>query len=117
MGLESSLATLLGPLADGRATPDVVPEGSDYPAITFQQIGGRAGWYAESTMPSHKHARVQINTWAKTRLESSTLARAIENAFCTSGLIVEPYGAPTAVFEELLNLYGTRQDFGIWFPD
>lgn len=117
MSFEAPLKDLLGPLAGDRVSPDKVPEGSDFPAITYQQVGGRAGWYVDRSMPSHKHARVQINTWAKTRLEASNLARSIENALCTSTLIVEPYGAPTALYEELLDLYGTRQDFGIWFPD
>lgn len=68
-------------------------------------------------MPSHKHARVQINVWAKSRAQASTIARQVENAICESTIIAEPYGALTASFEELVGLYGTRQDFGIWFPD
>lgn len=117
MSIESTLVTLLGPLVGDRISPDMVPEGSDFPVIVYQQVGGRAGWYVERAKASHKHARVQINTWARTRLEAAALARSIEDAICTSTLTAEPYGAPTAVFEELLDLYGTRQDFGIWFPD
>ena len=117
MSLEKTLSDLLGPLVEGRCTPDRVDDASDFPVITYQQAGGRAGWYIDRTMPSHKHARIQINTWARTRGEASALARLVENTFCTSTLVVEPYGAPTSLYEELLDLYGTRQDFGIWFPD
>lgn len=115
MSIEKLITDLLSPLAE--VYPDAVAEDATFPCISYQQIGGRAGWYMEGAMPSHKHARIQINVWAKTRVEASTLAREIEGAICTSALIAEPYGAATATHEPLVGLYGTRQDFGIWFPD
>jgi len=117
MTLEETIYALLADLVDDRVTPDVVAEGSPFPAITYQQIGGRASWYAEGAMPSHKHARLQINVWAKTRLEASEIARQVERRFCTTLKNTEPYGAPNSTYEELLDLYGTRQDFGVWYPD
>lgn len=117
MSLETDLYDLLAPLADGHAYPDVFPDDPDFPAICFQQIGGEALWLSERAMPSHKHARMQLSTWAKTRLEANTLARAAEARLCNSSLIVRPYGAFTAAFNELPKLYGTRQDFGIWYID
>jgi hypothetical protein len=117
VSIEETLQKLLGPLVEGRFYPDVVPEDAKFPAITYHQVGGRAGWYVDRTMPSHKHGRFQINVWAKSRLEASQLARQVENTICASTLIAEPNGAATSLYEQLLALYGTRQDFGIWFPD
>ncbi len=117
MSLESDMHDLLDPLASGGAYPDVLPDDPDFPVICFQQIGGEALWFSERATPSHKHSRMQIYVWAKTRLEASTVARAVEGTLCASALIVRPYGAFTAAFNELPKLYGTRQDFGIWYPD
>lgn len=118
MSLESTLKDVLGQLVDGRATPDVVAENSKFPCITYQQVGGKAGWYAEQQLPSHLHARVQVNVWAKTRAEANELARQAEAAICTSASLKasESIGALVAEYQEQLALYGTRQDFGVWFP-
>ncbi len=117
MSLEPTLQAVLSPLVGGRAYPDTTPNGVEFPCITYQQVGGQAGWYLENNVPSHKHARVQVNVWAKSRAQANTIARQVENAICGSTLIAEPYGALSASVEEILGLYGTRQDFGVWFPD
>ncbi len=117
MSLESDLYVLLAPLVEGRVSPDVLPDKPTFPCITYQQIGGRSAWYSEKAMPSHKHARIQLNVWAKTRAQASEIARAAEGLLCDSDLVAEPFGALTALYEELLKLYGTRQDFGVWYPD
>lgn len=117
MSIEQTLRDLIGPLVGQRISPDTLDYGGDFPATIYQQVGGRAGWYVERAKPGHKHGRFQFTTWAKTRLEANQVARAIEDAICLSALIAEPYGAPTALYNESLALYGARQDFGIWFPD
>jgi hypothetical protein len=120
MSLESSIATALNNLAGGRIYPDTLPDSPAFPAVTYQQVGGQSLWFGgRDAMPGYKHARVQFNCWAKTRLEASNLARAIENRLGThkSGLKVNPVGAAVALYQDQLKLYGTRQDFSIWYPD
>lgn len=117
MSLEADLKSLWGTLVSGRLFPDVIPIGAARPCMVWQQVGGRAGWYIDKTMPSHKHARIQLFTWSETRLEANSLARQAEKLLCESPIVAEPYGAFTAVHNEALNLYGTRQDFGVWYPD
>jgi hypothetical protein len=117
MSIEKTLNDLLGPLVDRQLFPDLIPEGAKFPAIVYQQAGGRGGWYVDRTKPSHKHSRMQIYSWARTRIEASNLARLIEDTICLSTLAAEPYGGPTALHNEQLALFGARQDFGIWFPD
>jgi hypothetical protein len=117
MSIESTLFTLLGPLAANRVYPDLTPENPTFPLIVYQQVGGTAGWYVENAMPDKKNARIQINVWAKTRVEANTLARLIELTICQSTLIAEPYGALTALYDDTLKIFGTRQDYGIFYPD
>lgn len=117
MALEDRLISLLGGLVEGRAYPDVIPDVPVFPLLIYQQAGGRDGWYVENRLPSHRHARIQFHVWAKARQQANTLALLVEKTLAESGLIVEPYGAFTALYEKAQKLHGTRQDFGIWHND
>lgn len=117
MSIEEDLVALLAPIVEGRIYPDESPDNPVFPLIIYQQIGGKAGWYLENKVPSHKHARIQIDVFSRRRTEANRLARSIEGLICESAFIAEPYGAFTALREEPLKLYGTRQDFGIWYAD
>ena len=116
MSLGDTLDSTLSSLVSGRAYPDVTPGVPVFPLIVYQRVGGTAGWYVEKTMPDHKHARVQVVVWSKSRKEADTIADQVEAAICALNLPTEPYGAPTALYEESLRLYGARQHFGIWYP-
>lgn len=120
MSLEASIKALLAPLASGRLYADIAPETPIFPLITYQQVGGESLWFMERAMPDHKHARVQFNVWSASRIEANTIAKQIEAALCAAKFefpAVQPLGALTALYEEAIKKYGTRQDFGIWFPD
>lgn len=117
MSLEADLKNLWGPLVGGRLFPLVIPLNAVRPCMVWQQVGGRAGWYVDKKLPSHKHARIQLFVWSDRFLEARSLARAAEKALCESPIIAEPYGALNDAHNEALNLYGTRQDFGVWYPD
>lgn len=116
MSLEATITALLEGLVDGRLYPDVGPDTSVYPFITYQQVGGRSLQYLEKTLPGHEHARLQVNVWAKTRLEANQLARAVAHALVQSPMPCETYGAFAAIYEPAIKKYGTRQDFGLWHP-
>lgn len=84
----------------------------------LQQVGGRASWYMDKqSMPDHKHARIMVTIYTKSRAETAPLARAVEDAIALSDFVSEPYGAAVAIMEDELNLYGTQQQFGIWYRD
>lgn len=117
MSLEADLFALWSPLVNGRFTPDVPPDVPVYPLMFWQQVGGRSLWFSNRQMPGHRHARIQLHVWSGRRLDTNTIARAAEKALCESPLIAEPFGAPTALYEPEMKIYGTRHDFGIWYPD
>ncbi len=118
MSLEADLYTLLKGTFSNRFYPDVGPAGVAKPYGTYQQVGGEAVGFMEAAKADKKNARIQINVWATTRLAANALARAVEDLMVTTAsLQATALGAPTAVYEEATQLYGTRQDFSVWFTD
>lgn len=114
MMLEARLSQLLSPLLAGRLYPDTAPDQPTYPFATYQQVGGDSKWNLEGGTGSHRNARIQFNVWAKSRSQANTLAVQIESTLSVSELIAEPFGAFTALHDDVLKVYGTRQDFGFW---
>ncbi|MGE3346056.1 MAG: DUF3168 domain-containing protein [Ramlibacter sp.] len=118
MSLESDLLALLGSSFAGRLFPDVAPANTTRPYGTWQQVGGESVTFVEAAKASKKNARIQINVWGITRLEANAKARAIEDLMVANApLQATALGAFTAVYEEDTKLYGTRQDFSVWFTD
>lgn len=113
--IENDLKTALANIAGGRCYPDIAPDSPVFPLLIYQQVGGRAYEYVNQSLPDHDHARVQVVAWAKTRLE------AVETMYMARAAIlaaIEPaqtYGGTISIYNEDLKLYGSRQDFGIWF--
>jgi hypothetical protein len=114
MSLETDLETVLAPLVGGRFTPDVLPEKYVLPAITWQSVGGDAGWYIDNTMPEYLHARIQINVHSTTRNEANAIARQVEKAMASSPFVaVQPLSAFVGDSIPKLKLYTTHQHFGV----
>jgi hypothetical protein len=109
------LKSILGGLAGGRFYADVPPATPTFPLLLWQRVGGQASEYLDQSLPSHDHARVQLTAWAKTRLEADALIREARVAMLGSSHAVETFGAAVADYDDALKLYGSRQDFGIWY--
>ena len=116
MSLEARLYAILGPLVDGRCTPDETDDNPVYPLIVYQGVGGQAIDYADQTPADKDNARVQIWVWSMTRLEASDLSRQARDALLASDLAVKTLGAPVSAVNDVLKLYGARTDFSIWYP-
>lgn len=116
MTVESVLYAALSPLVSARVYPDIAPQGVLAPYITYQQVGGESVAFLEPGVPSKKNARMQINVWAETRLAANVLARQVEDLMLvTMSLQPTALGSFTAMQDEDSSLYGTRQDFSLWF--
>lgn len=115
MSVESIIFDALKSLVSNRVYPDIAPENATKPYITYQQVGGEAVNFIDTTVPSKKNARFQINVWSQTRLEAASLSRQIEDAIrVVSTLQTTVLGAPAALYEADTKLHGTRQDFSFW---
>lgn len=114
MTVEATLFTALTALVGGRVYPDVAPEGTARPYITYQQVGGRVFVYVEGTLPDAKNGRIQFDVWADTRMAANALALQVESALVAiPTLQVEPLGAYVCTHETDTGLYGAMQDFSI----
>lgn len=116
MTVETDIFAALKALVSNRVYRDIAPQTvTALPRITFQQVGGDAVNFVESTVPSSKNARFQVNCWAATRDAAATLSRQVEDALRVSvALQATVLGAPVAEYEEETKLFGTRQDFSFW---
>lgn len=114
MTIEASIYNALKGLVGNRVFPDVAPATTARPYMTYQQVGGTAVNFLGATVPGKRNARIQINCWADTRLAAANLARQAEDALIV-GLKAHVIGSQVAVYEDDTKLYGTMQDFSIWF--
>jgi hypothetical protein len=115
MSLESDVFDTLKGLVSNRCYPDVAPAGAAQPYIVWQQAGGEAFNFMESAAVGKRNARIQVACWAATRLAASALARSVEDTLVASSLNPFVLGAMTAVHEPETGLYGTRQDFSLFY--
>ncbi len=114
MTVESTLFAAVSPLVGARMFPDVAPEGTARPYITYQQVGGRVFLYVEGTLPDAKNGRIQFDVWADTRIAANALALQVEGVLVAiPTLQVEPLSAYVCTHEKDTGLYGTMQDFSI----
>lgn len=114
MGLEASLKAALDALVGGRVYPDTTPDNPTFPLIVYQQVGGDAINFLEGGLPDLDNARVMLHVWAKSRVETSTIARQARAAL-TTNLAATTQGAPTSLYNEPLKAYGSRSFYGIWY--
>ena len=114
MSMESDLLALLKTVCP-TVWEDDVPAGTVPPYVTWQQIGGRPLRAIDGAALDKRNSLIQINAWSKTRTESRTMIRAIENALCTSALFaVEQQDEAQSTTEDEPKLYGKIQRFSIY---
>lgn len=115
MSIDTLIFDAIKGLISNRVYPDVAPELATRPYITYQQVGGDAVNFLESTIPSKANARVQVTVWGDTRAQVAALAKQVEDAIRTTiALQATVLGAPVAIYEPDTKLRGTRQDFSVW---
>jgi len=120
MSYEAVLVAALSPLVGGRVYPDAIEAEQDGAYILWQQVGGDAVNELGGALPGLRHARVQVDCWSGTRKASNDLARAAEAALLAAFPVASlpppyVYGAFIGRHEPELRLYGTTQDFGVWY--
>jgi hypothetical protein len=114
MSMESDLNTLLVALCP-QVFPDVAPEGTALPYVTWQELGGQTMRALDNTALDKRHTYLQINVWDATRAGALTLIRAIEDALCASAAFTaRPEGEPLSMYEPDTYLYGSLQRFGVY---
>jgi len=112
---EEHIDSVLQHLAGGRVFPDVAPEKTETPYITYQAVGGAPVNFLSGDQPDKQPVRMQVNCWASTRIEASELGAQVEQAMRAAiALQVEVDSSRVATFDETTNYRGTMQDFQIF---
>jgi hypothetical protein len=116
VSVETTIFEALRGLVNDRVFPDVAPEETQRPYITYQQVGGESVNFVDATVPTKKNGRWQINVWADSRLDAAPLARLVEDTLrVIPELQTTVLGAPIARYDEETKLRGMTQDFSFWF--
>lgn len=114
MGIEASIKTALSGVASGRTYPDVTPDNPTFPLNVYQQVGGEVINPLDSSDPNKDNARIQVVTWAKTRLEASSVSRQVRVQLVDQ-LDAILLAAPVSIYDDVLKLYGARADYSVWY--
>jgi Protein of unknown function (DUF3168) len=117
MSLDARIGpTLRALVASARAYPDVPPPDVVAPYITWQQVGGQSINFVDTAtaVVGKRNARVQVEAWADRRSTASTLMASAEDAL-KAQVQAFALGAAVSLHEPDLQLYGSRQDFSIWY--
>lgn len=113
---ESIVDEALAALAGGRVYPDVAPANPVRPYIVYQASGG----IDETTLDGAdtlQNCRMQVAVWAESRAEASTLIKQVRAVLTAAPVLGKPIGSPVSVFEDDTKLYGSRQDYSIWYQE
>jgi len=113
---ESVTYSAIKALASGRVYPDVAPATAVKPYIVYQSVGG----VDETTFDGAdtlQNSRMQVAVWAATRAEAATIIQQVRAALTAAPVRGVPIGAPVSVYEDDTKLYGSRQDFSIWYQE
>lgn len=113
--VEADIASALDALFGGQVFPDEAPFDTPPPYVTYQQVGGDPLNFLEG-VPDKRNGRFQFNVWATTRLEASGLIRQVEDLLrLDPRLLALTLTGAFSRRDHPLNLYGSQQDFSIWF--
>jgi hypothetical protein len=113
---ESITYGALKTLAGGRVYPDVAPASPVKPYIVYQSVGG----VDETTFDgadSLQNSRMQVSVWSASRGEAGAIIQQVRAALTAEPVRGVPIGAPVSVYEDDTKLYGSQQDFSIWYQE
>jgi hypothetical protein len=114
MTMEADLVAVLRGLCP-KVHPDVAPQGSVPPWVTYQQTGGQPLRYVDNQPMSLRHTRMQIDVWHTSRAAALVLIRQIEEALAgAAAFTARPDSEPVSNSEPDLGWYNSQQDFEIW---
>lgn len=111
--IEQRIQAVIKPLCD-RVFFDIAPDNVVSPYVVIHGLGGKAWQYVSGQMAPNRRILVQVNTWAKTRKESSELSMIILNEMVADQIVnVEVDGEIVTTYDPDESLYGAFQDYRV----
>lgn len=116
MTVEKAIFDTLRALVGDRVYPDVAPDNTARPYVTYQQIGGRPVNFLEGGTTGIKNARFRVNVWADKRSEAAAMNAQIEAALRNAPALRTTVSTnAVALADPETRLRGASQDFSFWF--
>lgn len=117
MAAEDIVYAALADLASGNVWPDVAPEDTGRPFITFSAAGGTSYSYLSGDTPSLFNTRMQVSVWADSRPDAVALMRTVFARLVNPSVQAVAIGAPVSTREQETKLFGSSLDFSITYKD
>jgi hypothetical protein len=112
--MEADLQTLLL-TACPRVYPDVAPNNTAKPWVTWQALGGESLGYLDNTAADKRHTLMQVSCYATTRIQALQIIREVETLMRASpAFIATPQSEALSTYEPDTLLYGSIQRFEIF---
>lgn len=123
--LPEIITTILNPVFGGRvydkATPDNLvreggsPTGRILDFVVWHKSGGQDTEFVDQTMPTKRHARIQLTVFSPSSIAAERALTAARDALLNSGYTVGVYGSPVGTYDTARKLQGEFQQFSIWY--
>lgn len=115
MTVADDIFLTLKTLVASRVFEEFAPFGTACPYIVYSQVGGDALSFLEGTLPDKKNGRMQIDVYAKTRQERSSIALQVESAMSAAPAFQSrAMGAAINNYEPDTLIYSSMQDFSVF---
>lgn len=117
MTVEADIYNALKGLVSNRAYPDTALAGAALPFLVYQQVGGDPLNFLAG-VPDKRNGRFQVDVWAASRATASALIRQVEDALRSSATLnADTMTGAISTYNPDTGLYGSSQDFSIWFTN
>lgn len=112
--MEETLVKVLSALFDDRVFPDVAEIDTPVPFCVYRQIGGSPVNTLDGVPADRKNAIVEIVVVSRTRKETMTLIRAVEDMLVQGPVYANVMSGVQSLYDEETGLRAATQDFSIW---
>lgn len=117
MTVETDIFAALKGLVENRVYPEEAPANVVLPFIIYQQVGGDPLNFLAG-VPDKRNGRFQIDVWAKSRAEASSLIRQAEDILRADAVLnADTMTGVISTKDPVTGWRGSSQDFSIWFTN
>ena len=112
--MDETLVKVLSALFDDRVFPDVAEIDTPVPFCVYRQIGGSPVNTLDGVPADRKNAIVEIVVVSRTRKETMTLIRAVEDMLVQGPVYANVMSGVQSLYDEETGLRAATQDFSVW---
>ena len=112
--MEETLVKVLSALFGDRVFPDVAEIDTPVPFCVYRQIGGTTVNTLDGVPADRKNAIVEIVVVSRTRKETMSLIRAVEDMLVQGPVYANVVSGVQSMYDDETKLRAATQEFSIW---